>query len=532
MSVFEKRPGMALAAGALALTAVAGSGLCALYLSGTPFVASEQVSVEEKASESAAAKPIFAEIRDMPAEKVLSAALAEPPKGWRPSGTLQRSASQPVPYSCAVNDTAPSVALSRLFSVDGDRVQVVTAAYTAGLGAEVMRQQVEEARSCAGSAVAINESKVGGKDPGVEAHRVFTYKGSSAAQVVSFRRGDVLAFLVGAPDAPLSRIARQLDDHLAAGLKDVCVDQKSVAADASRSPWSAAGYKPYMVKDKVAVRDVPLPTVPAGSGIEAVPLPGPKIKVEYVQPAADPYYAVWPPMPKQMDVPEPPKSPAKAAVTETSIRILAEDKQGPGCGWAFTGMSPMVFDAKAAEQTNAERRREASQKLTAGTQQWQQSVLDYWTAYDKYGQAADDYKDYAKEVRKVNKAWAAIGAEWDAYWVSYAAYESALGVRAQFFRDQENAEWSYLNALAQCEADNRRAAEQPKPKPKPEPEDSDDKDKDEDKEEPKEEEQEQPEVRQVDCDSAIGVPAILDWAPPPVPSEPAPPADPRPENRR
>lgn len=69
-------------------------------------------------------------------------------------------------------------------------------------------------------------------------------------------------------------------------------------------------------------------------------------------------------------------------------------------------------------------------------------------------------------------------------------------------------------------------------KPKPEPEDSDDKDKDEDKEEPKEEEQEQPEVRQVDCDSAIGVPAILDWAPPPVPSEPAPPADPRPENRR
>ena len=121
--------------------------------------------------------------------------------------------------------------------------------------------------------------------------------------------------------------------------------------------------------------------------------------------------------------------------------------------------------------------------------------------------------------------WAAIGADWDAYWVSYAAYESALGVRAQFFRDQEYAERSYLNALAQCEADNRRAAEQPKPKPKPEPEESDDEDKDEDKEEPKEEEQEQPEVRQVDCDSAIGVPAILDWAPQAVPSEPAPPAD-------
>ncbi|HEX2248445.1 MAG TPA: hypothetical protein VHH13_12945, partial [Arthrobacter sp.] len=437
MSVFEKRPGMALAAGALALTAVAGGGLCALYLSGTPFVASEHVSVEEEATGNAAPKPVFAEIRDMPAEKVLSAALAEPPKGWRPSGTLQRSASQPLPYSCVVNDTAPSVALSRLFSVDGERVQVVTAAYTAGLGAEVMRQQVKEAQSCAGSAVAVNESKVGGKDPGAEAHRVFTYKGTSAAQVVSFRRGDVLAFLVGAPDAPLSRIARQLDDHLAAGLKDVCVDQKSVAADASRSPWSAAGYKPYTVKDKVAVRDVPLPAVPAGSGIEGVPLPGPEIKVEHVQPAAEPSYAVWPPMPKRMDVPEPPKSPAKAAVTETTIRILAEDKQGPGCGWVFTGMSPMVFDAQAAEQTNAERRQEATRKLAAGTQQWQQSVLDYWTAYDKYGKAADNYKGYAKEVREVNKAWAAIGEEWDAYWVSYAAYENALGARAQFFLDQE-----------------------------------------------------------------------------------------------
>ncbi|EMY35767.1 hypothetical protein D477_002466 [Arthrobacter crystallopoietes BAB-32] len=533
MSVFEKRPGMALAAGALTLSAVAGTGLFALHLSGTTTVATSPASAEQTAVPVAKPEPVAAKIRDVPAEAALTEALEKAPKDWKTAGSVQRSATPPLPFSCTAGGSAPAVALSRQFRVDSERVQVVATAYTAGLGAEAMARLMDDADSCAGGGVAVRVGDFDGKKPGVEAHRVFTYEGFSSAQVVAFRRGDVVVFIAGSEGAPLSRLARELNGHLAGRLEGVCADQKSTVEDARRSPWSAAGYRPYTVNDTVSVRDLPLPRLAKGSEVEAVGLPGPKIKIERAKPAEEPIYPVWPPMPDKKAVPKPPASPDKAPVTQAKVAVLAEDETGPGCGWAFTGMSPVAFDAKAAGQDNEERRAKATEQLAAGTVRWQRDVLEYWEAYDGYVDDAAEYKDYAADVRKVNKAWDAIGEKWDEYWVAYDAYQAALGTRSQFFVDQDNARARYQNALDQCEADNREAAEEARKQAEEREKERDEDEKDEGEGEDSEEQQEPaPAPAPVDCEAAVAVPAILSYAPPPAPSEPAQPKDPRPANRR
>jgi hypothetical protein len=532
MSVFEKRPGMALAAGALSLSLVAGTGLFALHLAGAPLLGTEPEPAEQATAVEKTPEPVAAKIRDVPAEAALAGALEKAPKGWKAGGSVQRSATQPLPFSCAANGSAPAVALSRLFNVDGQRIQVVTTAYTAGLGAEVMDALIDDAESCAGGSVAVRSRAFGGKKPGAEAHRVLTYEGFSSAQVVTFRRGDVLVFISGAEDAALSDLAREFDRHIAGRLEGVCADQQSTAQAARRSPWSAEGYKPYTVEQKVSVRDIPLPRLPEDAEADAVGLPGPKIKIQRARPASEPVYPVWPPMPDRQEVPKAPASPDKAAVTQAGVAVLAEDKTGPGCGWAFTGMSPVVFDAQAAEQTNAKRRQEARNKLADGTVRWQQDVLDYWDAYDRYVDEAAEYKDYAAEVVKVNKAWEAIGEEWADFWVAYDAYEAALAERSQFFVNQDNARNRYENALDQCEADNREAAAGARKQAEDRKKKADEDKKDKDKEDSKPEETQEPAPEQVDCDSAVTEPAILSQAPPPEPSEPAQPKDPRPADRR
>lgn len=533
MSVFEKRPGMALAAGALSLSLVTGTGLFALHLAGAPLVGSEPEPTEQATAVEKAPEPVAARIRDVPAEESLAGALETAPKGWKTGGSVQRSATQPLPFSCAPDGTAPAVALSRLFSVDRQRIQVVTTAYSAGLGAEVMDALIDEADSCAGGSVAVRSRAFGGKKPGAEAHRVLTYEGFNSAQVVAFRRGDVLVFISGAEGAPLSDAAREFDRHLADRLEGVCADQQSTAGDARRSPWSAEGYKPYTVEQKVSVRDLPLPRLSEDAEAEAVGLPGPKIKIQRARPAAEPVYPVWPPMPDRMEVPKAPASPDEAPVTQANVAVLAEDKTGPGCGWAFTGMSPVVFDAQAAEQANAKRRQAGKDKLADGTVRWQQDVLDYWNAYDRYVDDAAEYKDYAADVAKVNKAWDAIGEDWSDFWVAYDAYEAKLAERSLFFVNQDNARNRYENALDQCEADNRDAAEEARQQAEDRKKESDEDEKDEDKKDnKKQEETEEPAPAQVDCDSAVTEPAILSQAPPPEPAEPEQPKDPRPADRR
>jgi hypothetical protein len=522
MSIFEKHPAVALAAGALCLASVTASGLVALQLAGMPMVLPREPA--PAVAEAASPVAISAVLADSPASTSLTALLEEPPASWKPDGPLQRGVALPVPYSCDIG-AAPSVALARSFRVGKVSVQVVSAAYTAGLGAEAMDSLLDNASDCAGSSVGVHGEDL--DTPGVQAHRDYTNKSGRTMQVVTFRRGDVLTFVVGKADARLRKLAKQLDGKLAGTLEGVCVDQKSDAGDAARSPWSTDDYKPFTRSSTVAIRTVSPPQAPADAGDRAVPMPAPTLKVKAATPAAEPGYPVWPLMPEGREVPKPPKSPADEPVTSAKVRVLADDAAGPGCGWSFTGMAPVPFDAEDAAAANRERTRAAEEKLVAGVGKWQQSVLDYWADYDQYRTDVKEYKDYAAAVAKVNKAWEKIAAQWDDYWGEYAVYQQALAERSAFFTRRDNARADYRNALAECKADNREA-EQDYRQAERDYQDAVDEAEDEDEDPPEPPARPEP----VDCDAVIPVPGILDWAAPAEPTAPATPADPRPKDQR
>ena len=467
---------------------------------------------------------ISAVLADSPASTSLTALLEKPPAQWKPGGPLQRGVALPVPYSCDIG-AAPTVALARSFTVGEVGVQVVSAAYTAGLGAEAMDNLLDNASDCAGSSLGVHGEDL--DTPGVQAHRDYTTKSGRTMQVVTFRRGDVLTFVVGKADARLRKLAKQLDQNLAGTLEGVCADQKSDAGDAARSPWSTDDYKPFTRTGTVAIRAVSPPQAPADAGDPAVPMPAPTLKVKAATPAAEPSYPVWPLMPEARKVPKPPKSPAAEPATSAKVRVLADDPVGPGCGWSFTGMAPVPFDADDAAAANRERTSAAEEKLAAGVGKWQQNVLHYWAAYNRYRTEVKEYKDYAATVAKVNKAWDKIAAQWDDYWREYAAYRHALAERSTFFTRQEAARADYRDALAQCTADNRKA-EQDYRQAERDYQDAVDQaeENDEDPPEPPVE----PEA--VDCEAAIQEPSILDWAAPAEPIAPATPADPRPKDER
>jgi hypothetical protein len=388
-----------------------------------------------------------------------------------------------------------------------------------------MDMMLDKASDCAGSSVDVDGEDL--DTPGVQAHRAYITKGGRTMQVVTFRRGDVLTFVVGKADARLRKLAGQLDKKLAVTLEEVCTDQKSDAGDAARSPWSAEGYKPFTRTSTVAIRAVSPPQAPSDAGYHAVPMPAPDLKVKPASPAAEPSYPVWPPMPEARKVPKPPKSPADQPATSAKVRVLAGDTAGPGCGWNFTGMAPVPFDADAAAATNRKRTQAAEEKLAAGVEKWQQSVLDYWAAYHRYQTKVEEYKDYAAAVAKVNKAWDKIAAQWDDYWGEYALYQQALAERSAFFARRDNAQVNYRDALAACEANNREA-EQDYRQAKEDYQDAVDEAEDNDEDPPEPPAKPEP----VDCEAAVPAPAILDWAPPAKPVAPATPADPRPKDQR
>jgi len=78
--------------------------------------------------------------------------------------------------------------------------------------------------------------------------------------VLSFRRGDVITYVTGSPSDPLQNLAKAFDDGLTGKLASVCVNQESAVAEATRSPWSTAGYKQYTEDATVSIAGVPLPS--------------------------------------------------------------------------------------------------------------------------------------------------------------------------------------------------------------------------------------------------------------------------------
>ena len=144
--------------------------------------------------------------------------------------------------------------------------------------------------------------------------------------------------------------------------------------------------------------------------------------------------------------------PSAEAPHTTSIRIPADDVDGPGCGWAFTGMTSPAFDADVARATEKNAVETTKTTLTAGVKTWSTDVLTYWAAYEENAGKVAAYNTYAQQVTAANTAWEAIGRQWTTYRANYATWQKQVDARAKFLTEQEAAGQAFDEAIEACEA--------------------------------------------------------------------------------
>lgn len=305
---------------------------------------------------------------------------------------------------------------------------------------------------------------------------------TDTGRLTAWTRGDVLVTLVTA-DAP-GAAAADLDARLLAALEPVCVDLEPDAEAVTRNPTQGS-YAPYTEQmivsapepaDAPDVGAAPAPVAPADPGRPAVPqgLAGPPLP----EPVARPTAPAWPgPVPLVADV-----------------TVPAVDRDGPGCGWAFTGAVPPAADADAIRAQKTQAMADARSQLVADQAAWMAAAVDYPAALATYQVELAGWQAYVTAHTAVTGAWAEQSRALAAYEQARAAYDAAVTEREQFLADQSAAQDAYDRAVARCTASQDPGAE-PGAGGRP----------------PR------------GCATPPERPAILDQPTPPVPAVPAPP---------
>lgn len=396
-----------------------------------------------------------------PASSTLSAALDQGPEGWAKNGQLQRNVTAPAPYSCPLPGISSTTSFTQSYTASGTRIQVTVQAFTAGLGAEATVLQSANAAACAGSSAGLYISGLFTDGPGVVGENAAVSRGGVRTQVTAFRRGDVLAYVSGQDPSKVLSLAAVLDAHLDTKLDGVCVNEDSSVEDGRRSPFSSSGYSQHARDAEVAIPEVKKPVAPKvdSAPVPKVELPAPVLIKDPVSQTPVPEHPVAPDMPEFMEFPEAPRAPAAKATTVTNVKVPADDLQGPGCGWDFTGMRPPVFNEDVAAETALRTMSEAKTVLERNAAAWQTAVSDYWISYNSYRESADLYRAYAVEVTKVNEAWAKIAEQWEEYHRLLTEYEEAVSARDDFIKRQDEARDGHKAEIKRCEVEMKAAEE-------------------------------------------------------------------------
>jgi hypothetical protein len=501
------RPGVWLAASVAALALVAGAGFAGLNYLGLSPTSAAVPAVDLNA-------PTALDLASSPASAALNGALAAAPAEWTRVGVQKASIAGPFPFSCAPTGTVPVLSESQDYSLAGTPAKVTLTAYTAGLGAEALNILNAGAAACKAGSDQIRQVALPGV--GTEAFSLTLTRGGSEASVVSFRRGDIVGFVASTDSSASAGVAQALDQLLAPVLDSTCTTQASAPADAKRNPFAASSYDPFHVPVTVTVKDPGLPKIGSTEDYIAHDLAAPIEIPAAVTPNVLPVYPVWPDMPAGVAVPAPLVVPAVSAPTSAVLSVPAADVDGPGCGWAFTGMTAPEFDEKAGEANKKALTKAAKKSQASAVKTWSKAVTSYWKAFEPKATEVAAYRVYADQVTAANVAWNQIAAEWAGYNATYAVYQAELAAQVKFVAEQTAANDAYVAAIAACEMENGQPSSTPTPAPTSAPVPT-----------PTPTATVKP-TTSVDCYETVTQPAISNQSPPAVRPEPAKPANPRP----
>lgn len=552
-----KNQGWAGVSAGAAILSVVGLSLLGMNAAGIPLGPVEPQVKQEKVE---IAVPV-AQYKNTPAYKALEATVNEPPAGWSKNGTVVTSSQVPFPLSCVSDGVKPAMSFAQTYGVNGQSVQIVTTAYTAGIASTGLNHMIDNVSSCAGNGTWISSLPVTGL--GAEAFSTTFNKGGSSTQIVSWRSGDVVSFLItGAGNAQSLNQATAFDGALASKINPVCANPASPSDDSKRSIWSGDTFTGLLVNDPVSIPKVPLPEIvakpkmpllgkdltPAGfeykndAKVVPTPIPAEEKQIDDVERPEVPSYPVWPLLPEQPELPVVPEAPASEPPVSKDVAIQIKDEKGPGCGWSFTSTVAPNFDAEAAAEKKKIDQTNATAALRVEARNWQSSVLNYWKSYASYSQKVETWQSYSTQVSEVRAAWDIIAEQWRVYNQLLDEYNTAVANRDAFNEQKATTQKQYDAEIKVCEA---RAEKEKKEKEK-------EKEDDKNAQSPSETSKPSPSPTTPTTDSPsptaspspsednpddkvkcpVEKPEILDQAAPSVPEKPTPPADPRPVDQR
>lgn len=486
-------------------------------------------------------EPVSLEWSTTPAYEAIVSTLNVPYPEWVARGPIEQLAPSALPASCVGGLLGPSGSMSRTFDTPAGGAEVTLTAYSAGLGAGAYDALIAAVDGCgaakSSSAVAL----------GTQSTMLTTQPAGVATSTLAWRRGDLVAFVSLAGDP--AGVATMVDTELNNFITPICVDQSSVPASSVRNPWveraaftgllenrEVAIPEPALPALPVAATPTPVPTTPGADPVDptspvpvdpnaptpvvVTPIPAPELPLAEVTRPRKPTYPVWPLLPTALSAPTMPKLPT-APTLASVIAVTVQDVNGPGCGWAFAGTFPPIFDEKAAADKEAADRAAATLVLEADVDRWESEVLGYWNAYATYSDQVRAFNAYAAEVANTKLAWDVIAAQWAIYNRDLQAYQVTVTARDKFLANQAAAQSQFDADTLACQAPVPVPTPEPTPTPTPTSDPSADPT-------PPVEEVEPPVIVAPTPPPCPTRPAILDEQAPALGTAPTPPPDPRP----
>ncbi len=317
---------------------------------------------------------------------------------------------------------------------------------------------------------------------------------------IKMRRFSDVVVAVSTESDP-ERLMQEAAKAVVAGLSGQCYDPAAPPDQATRNPYHHGEFvgllEPREVKPSV--------TVPAPRAYgEPVPL-------ERVRRPKRPDFPFYPAaLPEKVKLPDYPAVPQRPE-TKKTVQIQVDDPAGPGCGWAFTGLSKPVFSAAKVKEENDRLIKETRDSLDDGVSAFVAAEKEWDKAHGEYLATVERYRAYAEEVSAVAVQWDAQREAQIRYRRALRRYNQGLDAKREFEDTQRRAEARFNEEMKAC-------------KDEPEPSPTDDHDNGDEHHTP------DPEMTGPPCPPER--PKILDEAAPQVPVKPSPPPDPRPEGER
>lgn len=255
---------------------------------------------------------------------------------------------------------------------------------------------------------------------------------SGCIQDDTLRRGDIVVTVERTrASADISVVRSAMDAHLSQ-----CIDTSLTPDQSFRNPF--ASNFTGNVTDITVHYD--------GPELRATTALSPR----QVEVPKTPDFKHWPEsLPAMPDAPQPVEAvPMPSLTRQFTARV--PDPDGPGCGWAFTGLKAPVTDDAALNKNIADNTSKLQAEMKADAGVYTSKLVAYDASKAEFDKLNPAWEQWATDVEAVRAQWDEQGRRWDTYWRDKSRYDSAVKAREKFFTDREAAQKAYEEGMQRC----------------------------------------------------------------------------------